>query len=267
MALSKTTLLDLEEGVHEWLDRIVHKKKAEYSKHADTPVEPEKSKKPFHNVLLPKGVVRASNFERSLSTGLGSAFERCAEIVAKQNFVTVERNHDLTGYVPADTMAEIDNIIHDVSLGKRFPNYRQEVNRIVKLVLSDGSAKVSRDVRSDLYLRDANNNEIYFEIKSPRPNKDQCLNTTRKHLTIQCITQSTFPKVRTYYGMAYNPYGEGEYRHSFAIKHLDMKNHVLLGRPFWNLLGGKGAYEDVVRVFQKVGREGGTRAIEDVVRP
>ena len=162
-------------------------------------------------------------------------------------------------------MAEIDNIIHDVNLGKRFSNYRQEVDRIVKLVLSDGSAKVSRDVRSDLYLRDADNNEIYFEIKSPRPNKDQCLNTTRKHLTVHCITQRTFPKVRTYYGMAYDPYGEGEYCHSLAIKHLDMKNHVLLGRLFWDLLGGKGAYEDVVRVFQKVGRDGGTGAIEDAL--
>ena len=265
MALSKTILQELEESVHESVDRIAHKKKAEYTKLANKTTTPEKSNKPFHTVLLPKSALRASNFERSLSTSLGNMFERCAEIVAKQKFPTVERRHDLTGYVPTDTMAEVDNIIHDVNLGKRFSNYRHEVIRLVKLVRSDGSAKVSRDVRSDLYLRDSDGNDIYFEIKSPTPNKDQCLTTTRKHLTIHCIAQSTFPRVQTYFGMAYNPYGMGEYRHSFATKHLDVKNHVLLGQSFWNLLGGRGAYEDVVRVFQKVGIGGGTRAIEDAI--
>ena len=265
MALSSATLRDLEESVHEWLVTLNRKKKSGYLKSAGGTTPLEKSSNPFHKALLPKSALRASNFERSMSSGLGSAFERCAEIIARQKFDTVERYHDLAGYIPADTMSEIDNIIHDVNLGKRFTNYRQEVDRLVKLVLSDTSAKVSRDVRSDLYLKDAGGNEIYFEIKSPRPNKDQCLTTTRKHLTLHCIMRSSFPKVQTYYGMAYNPYGEEKYRHSFALKHLDMKNHVLLGKDFWALLGGTGTYEDVVKVFQKVGESGGTKAIEDLL--
>lgn len=251
--------------MHDWLACLSRKKQSEYSTSTSTEAALEKSSKPFHNALLPKSALRASNFERSLSSGLGSAFERCAEIVARQKFVTIERNHSRSGYVPADTMSEIDNIIHDINRGKRFPNYRQEVNRLVKLLLGDTSTMVSRDVISDLHLEGADGNSIYFEIKSPFPNKDQCLTTTRKHLTLHCITKHAFPKVQTYYGMAYNPYGEGEYRHSFAVKHLDIKNHLLVGRPFWNLLGGTGAYEDVVKVFQKVGMHGGTKTIEDTL--
>lgn len=265
MALSSDSKREIGEYIHKWVEGLAGKKKTEYRKYAATGIEPKGGHKPFHRTLLPRSVSRGSNFERSLSSGLGATYEYCAEVVARQNFNEVERQHDLTGYVPADSLAEIDNIIHEVNNGKRFSNYRHEVQRLVKLVQGDSSSRVSRDVRSDLYVKDGAGNEIYIEFKSPSPNKDQCLTTTRKHLTIHCIKQEPFPNVQTYFGMAYNPYGMGEYAYSFGCKYLDIKNHALIGKPLWELLGGRGTYEDIVGVYEKVGIAGGTRAIQEAL--
>ena len=57
-----------------------------------------------------------------------------------------------------------------------------------------------------------------------------------------------------YVGMAYHPYGEGQpYTAHFATTYLDVKHHILLGRAFWDYLGGSGAYEDVLGIYRKVG--------------
>ena len=265
MAVDRGVKRELEAYLYRWVEELVRKKKAVYLKSSSTGEEPEGGHKPFHRALLPESVSRGSNFERSLSSGLGTTYEHCAEVLARKNFSTVERQHDLPGYVPADSLAEIDNIVHEVGIGKRFPNYRHEVQRLVKLVGGDGSSKVSRDVRSDLYVSDGSGVEIYIEFKSPSPNKDQCLTTTRKHLTIHCITKSAFPKTQTYFGMAYNPYGTGEYAYSFGCKYLDVKNHVLIGKALWDMLGGPGSYDAICEVYKSVGEGGGTKAILDAL--
>lgn len=133
-------------------------------------------------------------------------------------------------------------------------DHRIDAQRLVGLVEQDNSIKESRDVTSDLYVCDKNGAETYFEIKSPQPNKGQCISMTRNHLLIHCIKRKAFPDVRTYVGMAYHPYGEGQpYTAHFATTYLDVKHHILLGRAFWDYLGGSGAYEDVLGIYRKVG--------------
>lgn len=162
MAVDRGVKRELEEYLRKWIEELARKKKTAYLKSSSTGEEQEGDHKPFHRALLPRSVSRGSNFERSLSSGLGSTYEHCAEVLARQNFSTVERQHDLPGYVPADSLAEIDNIVHEVGVGKRFPNYRHEVQRLVRLAGGDASSKVSRDVRSDLYVSDGRGVEIYM---------------------------------------------------------------------------------------------------------
>ena len=107
-----------------------------------------------------------------------------------------------------------------------------------------------------LYVCDKTENEAYFEIKTPKPNKGQCINATIDHLLIHCIRRKHFPQVRTHFGMAYHPDGEGKlYTHKFALDYLDVKRHAIMGKAFWYYLGGAGAYEDVLSVYRKVGHD------------
>ncbi len=119
-----------------------------------------------------------------------------------------------------------------------------------------GSGSIEK-VKVDLYLRDSGGNELFFEMKSPKPNKDQCVGTTEKLLVLHAMRGAGPPRVRTYYAMAFNPYGDArsDYHHSFAEKYLDIEGQVLIGKEFWDFVGGSGTYEEVLAVYREVGEE------------
>ena len=177
-------------------------------------------------------------------------------MIAQAHFQIAERQYKVEGFIPTDSLGEVARIEENLDRKQRATDYKAEVQRLVQLAEQDKSSKESRGVTSDLYVRDKDGNETYFEIKGPQPNKGQCLKVTRDHLLIHCIRRKHFPQVKTYYGMAYNPYGEGNrYKHSIALTYFDIKHHALMGKTFWNYLGGTGTYEDVLSVYSEVGHD------------
>lgn len=253
MALSDQTKQELSTYLCTWLDKLIGKKAMTYKEEFK---ESDGKSKPFHSALLSDELTKMADFERSFSTIMGLEFEECAKIIAKDRFEIVKKQNKLVGKIKTHLNAEIDRIVTEINDGNIFENYQDEVKRVIEIARSHESELVDKSVISDLYVKDKEGNETFFEMKTPKPNKEQCLNITRRHLWIHCIRKEGFPKVKTYYGMAYNPYGEsGEYRHSFSTKYLDMKNQVLIGKQFWNYLGGEGAYEDLLEVYLKVGKE------------
>lgn len=264
MVLSDSVKKEIEEYLVKWIKELTTKKKKEYSKPT---IQPKDAKnKPFHKTHLPKNTLRAFDFERSFSTGLGSAFEECGKIIAKTKFDVVKRQYKVENFIPADTINEVVKVIDELDKKKKFSNYQQEVKRIVDLVNRDTSNKVSQSVTADLYVKDSNGNETYFEFKSPKPNKKQCLEVTRQHLLIHCITKKHFPEVKTHWGMGYNPNGEGnEYNHSFSKSYLDIKHHVMIGKDLWDYLGGDGTYKELLSIFEKVGKDTGMELVKQAL--
>src|SRR3989338_5891761 len=55
--------------------------------------------KPFHESLLPDGLLTITEFERSFSTKLGTTFEECARIIALNYHKYAERGHPVHGMV------------------------------------------------------------------------------------------------------------------------------------------------------------------------
>lgn len=141
--------------------------------------------------------------------------------------------------------------------------YPELVNRVLSTATHDGE---TRKRIADLYLADDQGNEIYFEIKSPKPNKGQCLEATERLLQIHAIKRAGPPKVRTFYAMAYNPYGvaKATYSHSFTLRYMDINNQVLIGKEFWDFMGGPETYEEVLAVYREVGREKGPDLIDQL---
>ena len=208
---------------------------------------------PFHQAIVTPAVLRSSRFERSFSTTLGSMFEVAAQLIGEQNFAESIRQHDITGYISNPARAGIDGIIDDIRTKKYGGNYQEYVRMIVG---SFHANHVLQSVKVDLYLRDHQNNELFFEMKTPKPNLDQCVSITRKFLEIHALRRSGPPSVQTYFGMSYNPYGtREEYGWSVARKYLDIDTQVLIGPEFWDFLGGPGTYEEVLSIFQEIGAE------------
>jgi len=219
--------------------------------------------RPFHEAILPHGILTISEFERSFSTRLGTTFEEVARLIAAARFPHAERSYRVTGSVSETAIVEIERIVESSSAGYlrgRFPD-------CVRQVLSANSGprrELPRPPIADLRVVDSGGNETLFEIKSPKPNKGQCDEATRRLLTIYAIRGRGQPRVRAFYAMAYNPYGDdlASYDYSIANNYLDMENQVLLGPQFWEYIGGPNTYEAVLKLYREVGAAKGPEMIK-----
>lgn len=211
------------------------------------------SSKPFHEAIIPEQILRVSTFERSFSTKLGSTFEECARLIGSQKYKIAKRGFIATGKMPAAATTKIEELVNRIS-SEHKPNFLKLIDEVLKV--KDDNL-VERPVVSDLYLEDHSGRRYFFEIKSPKPNKGQCLEIAERLLRIHAITQENRPKVNAFFAMAYNPYGlrKEEYKHSFSLQYLDMKNEVLLGEEFWQIVGGKGTFNELLGIYREVGQE------------
>ena len=202
---------------------------------------------------MPDQVLRVSAFERSFSTKLGSTFEECARLIAAQTYKTARRNFVATGQMPSATASRIEQLVNQIA-SEHKPDFLHLIDDVLKI---EDQNWVERPVVADLFLESAKGKRYFFEIKSPKPNKGQCLEIAERLLRVHAITQEKRPKVNAYFAMAYNPYGarREDYKHSFGLQYLDMKNEVLLAEEFWEVVGGKGTYEELLEIYREVGRE------------
>ena len=218
--------------------------------------------KPFHEAIIPDGILRINEFERSFSTRLGTTFEEVARLIALENNKDAQRQYRVDGIIFNSAIKKIESIKSTLDRGGyKEKTYLEYVKEIANLSDSKG---IERDAIADLYILTKNNNEIFFEIKSPKPNKGQCLEATERLLLIHALKKKLYPKVQTYYAMAYNPYGieKDNYKHSFVLNYMDINNQVLIGPEFWELIGGKNTYNEVIEIYRKVGKDKGPEMID-----
>ena len=60
-------------------------------------------------------------------------------------------------------------------------------------------------------------------------------------------------KVRTLLAIPYNPYEPEPYQRWTLQGMLDLKSEILVAEEFWNFLGGRNTYEELLDVFEQVG--------------
>lgn len=219
--------------------------------------------KPFHEAIIPAQVIRISEFERSFSTKLGTTFEECARLIARQTFEIAQRGYKASGKMPLAAAAKIEEIVARLGQKSKQVSFLEMIDLVLDI---EDDIWVERPAIADLYLRDSNGREHYFEIKSPKPNKGQCLEITERLLRIHAIKQANHSRVNAYFAMGYNPYGNLKtlYQHSFSLQYLDIKNQLLLGEEFWTYFGGNDTFEQLLEVYQKVGYEMGKTIVDSL---
>lgn len=220
--------------------------------------------KPFHESLLPDGLLTITEFERSFSTRLGTTFEECARLIALDHHKDAKRQYRVVGSISLEAISRIEEIVSDIGSGGMKSGYQGYVEEIVDIAGKGES--IVRSHTADLFIEKADGSELYFEIKSPKPNKGQCLEATNRQLQIHGITHERYPAVGAYFASAYNPWGvdKSTYKHSFSVNYLDLEDEVLIGKEFWDLVGGEGTYDEVLGIYQEVGREKGPDMLDQL---
>ena len=203
---------------------------------------------PFHDALVPG--IRGLG-ERGFSTALGNRHERIALAIASDVHAEAHRAYDLAGSLPVLGREFITQRIDQLEHAAAAPDHRYERQQL----LDAFGAEVPERTRIDLYVKTHDGEEHYFEIKSPKPNKGQCIEMKQRLLTVLGIRRED--TVFVWWGVPYNPYGTPEaYAHPYPARFFDFANEVRLGAEFWNFVGDdEGTNDLLLNLYRRVGEE------------
>jgi hypothetical protein len=201
---------------------------------------------PFHDALVPG--IRLLN-ERSFSTRLGNLHERVAGVIAAEIHAEVRQPLDLTGTIPVLSREFITQRIAQLERRHAAPDARYEREQI----RGHFGNEVQAATRIDLWVKTRDGGQHFFEIKSGKPNKGQCVEMKERLLTAFAIRRNN--ESSCWWGVPYSPYGTAPYRHNYALPFFDFANEVKMGSEFWDFIGGPGTYEQLLALYVRVGEE------------
>ncbi len=187
---------------------------------------------------------------------MGNWHETIAKMVSSGNFVHAKKlqgKSRLAGVVTVKAQKTFEDILSDLDSVRRRPDHKKESLEIYKA--STKGKTVARYQTVDLYLQRKNGEEIYLEIKGPKPNKNEMRAAKRDLLEIYAMRAAAGKRVKIFLGMYYNPYFPRKYDRWTCLKFFDNGQDFLVGKDFWDFLGGKGAYEDLITIYESVGKE------------
>jgi hypothetical protein len=201
---------------------------------------------PFHEALVPG--IRGLG-ERGFSTALGNLHERVALTVAEGAHAEARRAFDLNGHVPVLAREFITQRIGQLQRREANPDHAYERQQLLQAF----GDEVADATRIDLYIRTQEGQDHYFEIKSPKPNRGQCIEMKQRLLTALAMRRSE--DAFAWWGVPYDPYGRAEaYAHPHPLQFFDFPREVKLGPPFWNFVGAdRDTYETLLAIYREVG--------------
>ncbi len=219
-------------------------------------VKINKKKRPFHDRLLSKSIIKASSFERSFSTSFGQrTIETISKIVASDFNHTedVKCQKKTTISLGQETIASIDehlNLLRENNLGRR-PCWKQDIKDIK---IDKGTIQNKYRIISDLWFLRAGV-QYFFSIKTVKPNIDQTQLAKKDMLLLKSFN----PHFKVYFALPYNPFGDKkeDYGHDPPFKIFNMTGDeiVLIGKEYWDLLGGQGTYEKILDIANSAGAD------------
>ena len=215
--------------------------------------------KPFHAAIIPTEIILINQFERGFSTRLGNSFEECAYLIASEHHQQVSRAYDIKARVSLSAYAEAEcqkeNYEYQVASSSSKPSFQEMITAVLDARRLDDLE--DKKIRADLYILTQDGTEIFFEIKSPKPNKGQCLEVLQRLLRFHLLRGINRPQLQSYYAMTYNPYGylKEDYKWSYTRNYFPFEEAVLIGNEFWNIIGRETTYRELLEIYQQVGKE------------
>ncbi len=218
--------------------------------------KPETSNMPFHYRLLGRDRMALFSFIHSLNTTFGSSiFEPVAETLASLRFPVAQKQFVVGDTITEQAQTEIQRIMNELTIGKG-PNKIEEIERIRKVATS-GRVNKLKTVKVDLFVRGGDGSIHLFDLKTAKPNISNFKDFKRTLLEWVAIYLSKHPdaNVHSYVAIPYNPYEPKPYERWTLKGMLDLDNELKVAEEFWDFLGGKGSYLELLDCFERVGIE------------
>ncbi len=249
MTLKDTTKKEIKDEIIRVVDRVIKKRTI------DEPfdIKELEEERPFHVALLPEEILKGSKFERSFVTSLGqSVWEEIAKIIIEEEWGYCKRSQHIVGEIYQTQLREIQRILNELEhvRGGRKPNWKEELKEIEKAATGD---KIKISVVVDLY-GEAKNKKLYCELKSSKPNSDQTKVSKEKLLKIHAMKK--YENFIAFFALPDNPYKTKEaYDWPHPKRWFEMdKPPVVIGKDFWDSIGGEGTFEELIEIFKEAGK-------------
>ncbi len=207
-------------------------------------------------ILCGKDRMALFSFIQSLNTTFGtSIFEPVAIELAKSRFSVVKNQFSLGNEIYEGYQQAIQQIINKLSTAECQPNKIEEIQRIKEARY--GQKNTLKTVKVDLYLETSEGDIYLFDLKTAKPNITEFKSYKRTLLEWAAIvlTKNENAQVHSLIAIPYNPYEPKPYERWTIKGMLDDKQELLVGKEFWDFLGGKDTYEDLLDCFEKSGIE------------
>jgi len=218
--------------------------------------KPETNNMPFHYRLLGPDRMALFSFIHSLNTTVvTSIFEPVAETLASLSFSVAQKQFVVGDTITEQAQTEIQRIMNELTIGKE-PNKTDEIERIRK-VCTKGAVNKLRTVKVDLFVKSNDGGIHLFDLKTAKPNISNFKDFKRTLLEWIAIYLSKHPNanIHSYIAIPYNPYEPKPYERWTLKGMLDLDNELKVAEEFWDFLGGKGAYLELLNCFERVGIE------------
>jgi len=235
--------------IKEYLTRVINEKLKNY--------KPETHVMPFHHRLLGKDKYIMFSFIQSMNTTFGmSVFEQVGEIIASKFHKRAKKSFLLEGSLDNKMKNKVESIHSKLREGKSEADKNREITEIKK-VTSLLPRRRDPDSTVDLFVQEKNGTEHYFDITSAKPNIKEFVELKRKLLkwTALRYSQGNKCKVLTQLAIPYNPYEPQPYERWTLRGLYDINKEILVGKDFWDFLGGKNTYKDLLITFEQVGKK------------
>ncbi len=232
----------------EFMDSWIAKQYEELRRIEEEGFSPSGVLAPFHDALVPG--IRGLG-ERGFSTALGNLHERIALVIGENVHAEARRAFDLRGQLPVLAREFITQRVSQLSRGQAAPDHPYEREQLLRAF----GDEVPAATRIDLSISTHGGENHYFEMKSPKPNRGQCIEMKQRQLTALAIRRNE--RAFAWWGVPYDPYGRTEaYAHPYPLRFFDFANEVKIGATFWNFVGDDDStYDVLLGLYREVGGE------------
>lgn len=212
----------------------------------------ETTSMPFLSRLIQDSEKVASySFIHSLATSLGmSIYEDVSKIIAEENSQECFTKYGMGGVLSKQQKSIIASIVRELRNNPtKKSNIQREIKEVLKASASNGTYQKDGNI-ADFYMK-RGNDEYYFEIKTVKPNIDVFKESKIKLL--EWVGRKRKP-IKVFLAFPYNPYHPQPYSRFTVQNMMDYPNDFLVGEEYWDLLGDKNTFKELLDVFDSVGK-------------
>jgi len=195
--------------------------------------------------------IAAYSFIHSLATTLGmSIYEDVSVIIASETADEAFRNYGVGGVISRAQKLVISDIVSKLRNGERKANIAKEIEEVLTADAENGEFQRSGNI-ADFYMK-RDGEEYFFEIKTVKPNIDVFEKSKTKLLEWVARKRK---RINVYLAFPYNPYHPKPYNRFTEVGMMDPPNDFLVGKEYWDFIGGKGTFRELLKTFDEVGKK------------